>query len=338
MNSSCFLPRHIQRNRAAHLYRIAVLAALPFTAVAQLNENCIVSVLNRNTQVRPNGSWVLPNIPAGFGFVRARASCVDGATTTFGESALFQVPANASVNLPPIVLGNTTPIPTALTITAPTTNLTAAGQTVQLTVTATFASGPSQNVTAASAGTAYTISNSAIATISANGLVTAVRTGTAVIQAIKEGRSAVMAISVTLAGRDSDSDGIPDDAEIRLGLNPNDPTDALLDLDHDGLTNLEEYRLGTDLQNADTDGDGINDGDEVNGRGLACAGTTCYRTNPLLPDTDGDGIWDRTEILSGSDPTNPASINFARSLRSIAISPCHKELHEQYRPARNRRG
>ena len=59
----------------------AGLAAAPQQAYAQatppkLNENCIVSVLNRNVRVRPDGSWVLPNIPANFGLVRARATCV----------------------------------------------------------------------------------------------------------------------------------------------------------------------------------------------------------------------------------------------------------------------
>jgi len=35
------------------------------------------------------------------------------------------------------------------------------------------------------------------------------------------------------------------------------------DPDHDGLTNLEEYKTGTDPNNPDSDGDGIADGDEV---------------------------------------------------------------------------
>src|SRR5262249_21011675 len=155
-------------------------------ATAQLNQNCTVSVLNRNTQVGADGSWTLPNIPAGFGLVRARATCVNAGTTTSGQSDLFTITANHMNAIPPIVLGSSTPIPTSLTITAPISNLTAAGQTVQLTVTATYASGPSQNVTSSSAGTAYTSSNPAIATVSPNGLVTAVKTGTAIIQATNE--------------------------------------------------------------------------------------------------------------------------------------------------------
>ncbi|HUT71646.1 MAG TPA: C25 family cysteine peptidase [Desulfatiglandales bacterium] len=60
---------------------------------------------------------------------------------------------------------------------------------------------------------------------------------------------------------DWDGDGLPDDWEIAHGLNPG-VNDAYLDSDFDGLTNLEEYEMGTDPLNPDTDGDGILDGDE----------------------------------------------------------------------------
>lgn len=311
--------------RKVQLLLIAA-GSLCFAAPAgaqQLNQNCVVSILNRNAPVNAAGQWVLPNIPAGFGQVRARATCVNGRITTSGQSALFTIIANRMNALPPITLGNSTPVPISLTLSAPATSLTAVGGTVQLTVTGTFPSGPSQNLTNAATGTAYTTSNATIATISVNGLVTAVRTGVALIQAINEGRSALLSINVTLlGGADSDGDGIPDDAEIRLGLNPNDPTDALLDLDHDGLTNLEEYRLGTDIRNPDTDGDGISDGDEVHSTGRACnAAGRCFRTNPLLADTDGDGISDLTEIQTGSDPTDATSINLSRALTGITVSP-----------------
>ena len=66
----------------------------------------------------------------------------------------------------------------------------------------------------------------------------------------------------TCAG-DADCDGLPDDWEIAHGLNPGWAGDALLDLDGDGLTNLQEYALGTNPRNRDTDGDGYSDGDEV---------------------------------------------------------------------------
>ena len=62
---------------------------------------------------------------------------------------------------------------------------------------------------------------------------------------------------------DDDNDGIPDSFETANGLNPNDPSDAALDKDSDGLTNLQEFQRMTNINNPDTDGDGMNDGDEV---------------------------------------------------------------------------
>jgi len=40
---------------------------------------------------------------------------------------------------------------------------------------------------------------------------------------------------------DSDHDGMPDTWEIKVGLNPNNPSDANADSDNDGYTNIEEY-------------------------------------------------------------------------------------------------
>jgi hypothetical protein len=44
---------------------------------------------------------------------------------------------------------------------------------------------------------------------------------------------------------DTDSDGMPDAWELRFDLDPNDPLDAALDQDGDGITNLEEFLAGT---------------------------------------------------------------------------------------------
>ena len=62
---------------------------------------------------------------------------------------------------------------------------------------------------------------------------------------------------------DDDNDGLPDIWEQIHKLNPYDAIDATLDSDGDGLTNLQEYKVGTDPNNADTDGDDIDDGTEV---------------------------------------------------------------------------
>jgi hypothetical protein len=92
---------------------------------------------------------------------------------------------------------------------------------------------------------------------------------------------------------DNDGDGLPKWWEDMYGLSDSDASDALLDSDTDGLNNLAEFAQATTPTDADTDKDGINDGNEVN----------TYHTNPLKADTDADGLSDASEINSyGTDP------------------------------------
>ena len=95
---------------------------------------------------------------------------------------------------------------------------------------------------------------------------------------------------------DVDRDGLPDDFELANDLNPDDPSDAGQDPDGDGLTNLEEFSLGTDPFAADTDGDRLGDSAEIT-----------QGTNPTDPDSDLDGLIDGDEITLGSDPLNADS-------------------------------
>ena len=286
------------------------LTGLVHHAYAQqsLNQNCIVGILNRTVQVNADGTWILPNIPAGFGNVRARATCVENGVTTFGQSALFTIQPNLMNAIPNITLGPTTPIPTSIAISASSTSLTSAGATAQLTVTATYNGSPNQNVTASSTGTQYNVSNPAIATVSANGLVTALTTGTVAIQAVNEGAQGIISIQVVLAG--VSHGGIPDSWAIAHGLDPNDPAMPSEDPDKDGLTNLQEFQAGTDPHNPDTDGDGLTDGQEV----------LIYHTNPLLFSTDGTGIPDGIEVKDGT-LGGSLSAKLAGALASLTVSP-----------------
>ncbi len=93
---------------------------------------------------------------------------------------------------------------------------------------------------------------------------------------------------------DLDGDGMPDKFEEQYAfLNSEDAADAALDEDQDGLTNLEEYQVASNPSEADTDGDTLNDADEVR----------VHQTRPDLADSDGDSLDDAAEInVHESDP------------------------------------
>jgi len=65
-----------------------------------------------------------------------------------------------------------------------------------------------------------------------------------------------------------------------------------IDTDGDGLTDEEENFLGTNINSADSDADGLPDRDEVE----------IYKTDPLNQDSDGDGYLDGEEVRGGYDP------------------------------------
>jgi hypothetical protein len=62
----------------------------------------------------------------------------------------------------------------------------------------------------------------------------------------------------------------------------------------DGLDDVEEAAAGTDPTLADSDGDGLSDGDEL----------YVTFTDPTDDDTDGDSLSDGGELSSGLDPRN----------------------------------
>ena len=76
--------------------------------------------------------------------------------------------------------------------------------------------------------------------------------------------------------------------------------DPSKDSDNDGLTDVEEKKIGTDPFDSDTDNDGLDDGEEVN--------TEPY-TDPLDDDTDDDGLTDVEESEIGTDPNSADSDN-----------------------------
>lgn len=285
-------------------------------AHALLNENCTVSILNRTAQVKPDGKWIIPNVPSNMGKVRARATCVENGITRSGQSDWIEIQTDGGINIGDIPLEEFIPPPSSVKITVATTLLTSIGASNQLAVTATYPDGTTKDITNGAAGTVFRTTNPAIATVSQNGLVTAAGSGNVIISASNDMvLSSVMFSVIPGNSNDADNDGLPDGWELGHGLNPNNAIDAVEDYDHDGLTNKQEYDSGTDIRIADSDDDGIQDGEE------AVSGEDGYITNPLLADSDGDGIRDGLEVQSGSNPLNAGSYNLAQALSGIEITP-----------------
>ena len=91
------------------------------------------------------------------------------------------------------------------------------------------------------------------------------------------------------------------------------------------ITNDDEINIyGTDPNNPDTDGDGYNDGDEINagsdpldpcdpdtnsptcdsdGDGIFNVDEIAGCTDPFIVDTDGDGLTDGEELTGTDDPS-----------------------------------
>ena len=116
---------------------------------------------------------------------------------------------------------------------------------------------------------------------------------------------------------DRDEDGVPDELEAVLGLDPDNPDsdgdglrDGEEDFDQDGLTNFQEVVLGSDLTNPDEDNDGILDGlQDSDADGLTdVAEVFVHNTNPNHPDSDGDKFSDGDEVQDGSNPLDPQSL------------------------------
>ena len=84
---------------------------------------------------------------------------------------------------------------------------------------------------------------------------------------------------------------MPDFWEQLYGLNIFE-NDAEGDGDDDGVINSAEFEAGSSPISADTDGDGLSDGEEISTHG----------TDPTKEDSDEDGFSDGEEIAQGFDP------------------------------------
>ena len=187
-----------------------------------------------------------------------------------------------------------------------------------------------------------------------------------------------VSIASGVSEKDSDRDGLSDATEAQIGTDPNNPdtdgdglndgeevtgqdnasttvvasmtsdpknacdpikTGGDCDADGDGLTNAQEAKLGTNPNNVDSDGDGVNDkmdecpmipgtekgcpeidnsGVDTDKDGLSDAMEAKIGTNPKNPDSDGDGLNDGEEVLGKDSP----STELVASKKSDPKNPC----------------
>lgn len=80
-------------------------------------------------------------------------------------------------------------------------------------------------------------------------------------------------------------------------------------------TNATDEQAGS-LRDRDTDGDGLNDFDELN----------IYKTSPYIADSDSDGLNDNVEIAGGTDPNCPVGQTCGRVLTNTDGNQAADEL------------
>lgn len=123
---------------------------------------------------------------------------------------------------------------------------------------------------------------------------------------------------------DEDSDGLPDDAEVRYGTDV-----AKSDTDDDGHRDSDEVRAGFDPTKKegnprlDSDNDGLLEHEE-------CA----WKTDAFRADTDGDGFPDGAEVRNQFDPTVKGDGQGSDALTERRVRAAQQTL-EQFRPNAN---
>lgn len=278
-----------------------LFAASPLSA----KESCFASLMNRTAEMDSTGYFRLDNVPAGVAKSRVRIVCTDSGRVRLGSSEVFEIPANEGYGVGPIVWDSAPPIPRSIDFSLPDT--VRSTEPLTLVVRGQYADGSTRLVSDSTLS--WIVSNPRLGTVSSEGVFQPRTSGRVLLTASVEGAVRIRSV-VVLLGADQDNDGLPDDWEVANGLDPRQPLDALEDLDGDGLTALDEFRLGTLVRTADSDGDNLKDGQEGP-----------LGTNPLLADTDGDLVPDGLEVELGTDPRVAGSDDLASATVELKVEP-----------------
>ena len=302
----------------ARLAAALAVLLLPALASAQVDlgpvDECTVSVMNQTVPVAKDGTWRLPNLPTSGGYVRVQLVCKGAFGIERGQSKFFTLTRNRMNAIVSIPFGQIPPRPTSVELLVDDPELTEVGQSVQIVARGVYPDGSEAGLNLPSDGTSWVSTNPQVIAVSETGLATAVTSGVVLITAWNQGASAAALLEARL-GQDADEDGLPDDWENAVGLDPENPLDALADSDGDGLTNLQEFEAGSNPFAADSDQDGIGDQEETE------VGQDGFATAAALADTDGDGIFDGVEIQVGTDPTDAQSVDLEASLTALVVTP-----------------
>ncbi|MDH5763402.1 MAG: Ig-like domain-containing protein [Nitrospinota bacterium] len=175
--------------------------------------------MSRSYQIDEDGSFLISNIPIPDGSFRVRFVCDHFGRLDYAETGLLTGVPNQDIDVGPITFGVQAPIPISLNLATTAGTLTPTVLTAQITTTGNLTGGATVDLTPSSTGTFYATSNPAFATVTQEGLVTAVASGTVFITARNEGIVSTIPIQVALSD-DKDGDGLPDDYEVANAINP----------------------------------------------------------------------------------------------------------------------
>jgi hypothetical protein len=324
-----------------------LLFLLALVAGAQLTDECVATAAGRRVTLDADGGFTLHNLPEGNHLIRVYVTChrVNG-SVDYARSELIEVIAGQRVTVSEWESAST-PFPSiaSLRLRSTTSIITSIGGLARITSVATLSNGAQINANTRDIGTTYHSSNPAIATVDANGFVTARSVGQVIISASNDGVVGSIAINILLSlpstdivgrvansanarlrvlGQAAEFAAAPDGSFRQNGLPSGNPL-SLIAWDitatgprfarrddiapvSNGLTDAGILSLGpasAEDIQAILDGDGAGDGDSD---GLSDLGEFLAGTNPTIADSDGDGTLDGQEDPDGDTLTNAQEI------------------------------